>query len=49
MDEVIPLDDLRRAALRAGLAEAMKAQTDEELIEQSWLRKTADFAEGCAR
>jgi ADP-heptose:LPS heptosyltransferase len=28
------------------LAEAVKAQTDHELVEQSWLRKTADFAEG---
>jgi len=35
-----------RATFRAGLAEAVKAQTDHELIEQSWLRKTKDFAEG---
>lgn len=35
-----------RATLRAELAAAVKAQTDHELIEQSWLRKTADFAEG---
>jgi enoyl-CoA hydratase/carnithine racemase len=35
-----------RATLRAGLAEAVKAQTDLELIEQTELRKTADFAEG---
>ncbi|MGH6970440.1 MAG: enoyl-CoA hydratase/isomerase family protein, partial [Caulobacteraceae bacterium] len=35
-----------RATFRAGLAEAVKAQTDHELVEQSWLRKTADFAEG---
>jgi enoyl-CoA hydratase/carnithine racemase len=35
-----------RATLRAGLAEAVKAQTDHELIEQSRLRATADFAEG---
>jgi enoyl-CoA hydratase/carnithine racemase len=35
-----------RATLRAGLAEAVKTQTDHELKEQSWLRKTADYAEG---
>jgi enoyl-CoA hydratase/carnithine racemase len=35
-----------RATLRAGLAEAVKAATDHELIEQTALRKTADFAEG---
>ena len=35
-----------RATFRAGLAEAVKNQTDHELIEQSWLRKTKDFAEG---
>jgi len=35
-----------RATLRAGLAEAVKKQTDHELVEQSWLRKTKDFAEG---
>ena len=35
-----------RATLRAGLAAAVKAQTDHELIEQTALRKTADFAEG---
>ena len=35
-----------RATLRAGLAEAVKKQTDQELVEQSWLRKTKDFAEG---
>ena len=35
-----------RATLRAELAEAVARQTDHELIEQSWLRKTADFAEG---
>ena len=35
-----------RATLRAGLAEAVRAQTDHELIEQTWLRATADFAEG---
>jgi enoyl-CoA hydratase/carnithine racemase len=35
-----------RATFRAGLAEAVKKQTDHELVEQSWLRKTKDFAEG---
>jgi enoyl-CoA hydratase/carnithine racemase len=35
-----------RATLRAGLAEAVKAQTERELVEQTWLRATADFAEG---
>jgi enoyl-CoA hydratase/carnithine racemase len=35
-----------RATFRQGIAEAVKAQTDHELIEQSWLRKTKDFAEG---
>ena len=35
-----------RATFRAGVAEAVKKQTDHELIEQSWLRKTKDFAEG---
>ncbi|HEV2364841.1 MAG TPA: enoyl-CoA hydratase/isomerase family protein [Caulobacteraceae bacterium] len=35
-----------RATLRAGLAEAVKVQTDLELVEQSRLRTTADFAEG---
>lgn len=37
-----------RATLRAGLAEAVKAATDHELVEQVWLRKTADFKEGIA-
>ncbi len=35
-----------RATLRAGLAAAVKAQTDLELIEQTRLRQTSDFAEG---
>jgi enoyl-CoA hydratase/carnithine racemase len=35
-----------RATLRAGLADAVRTQTDHELIEQTWLRATADFAEG---
>ncbi|MEM9139941.1 MAG: enoyl-CoA hydratase/isomerase family protein [Pseudomonadota bacterium] len=37
-----------RDTLRKGLAEAVKAQTDHELIEQTWLRKTEDFKEGVA-
>ena len=35
-----------RATLRQGLAAAVKSQTDHELKEQTWLRATADFAEG---
>jgi len=35
-----------RATFRSELAAAVKAQTDHELTEQTWLRKTADFAEG---
>jgi enoyl-CoA hydratase/carnithine racemase len=35
-----------RATLRGELAAKVKAQTDHEFEEQSWLRKTADFAEG---
>jgi enoyl-CoA hydratase/carnithine racemase len=35
-----------RATFRAGLAAAVKAQTDHELVEQTWLRQTKDFAEG---
>jgi enoyl-CoA hydratase/carnithine racemase len=35
-----------RATLRAGLADAVRRQTDHELTEQTWLRETADFAEG---
>lgn len=35
-----------RAALRAGLADAVRAQTADEAIEQAALRRTADFAEG---
>ncbi|MBA3811606.1 MAG: enoyl-CoA hydratase/isomerase family protein [Caulobacteraceae bacterium] len=38
--------DSTRATMRAGLAAAVKAQTDHELIEQTTLRRTADFAEG---
>ena len=37
-----------RDTLRAGLAEAVKVQTDHELNEQTWLRKTEDFKEGVA-
>ena len=35
-----------RATLREGLAQAVRSQTDHELIEQTWLRATKDFAEG---
>ena len=35
-----------RATLRAGMAAAVKAQTDHELVEQTRLRATQDFAEG---
>ena len=35
-----------RATLRLGLAAAVKAATDHELAEQTWLRRTEDFAEG---
>ncbi|MGE3143574.1 MAG: enoyl-CoA hydratase/isomerase family protein [Hyphomonadaceae bacterium] len=35
-----------RATLRAGLAAAVKAQTDHEDHEQTWLKDTKDFAEG---
>ena len=31
---------------RGGLAQAVQTQTDHEFKEQSWLRQTADFAEG---
>ena len=37
-----------RDTLRSGLADAVKAQTDHELHEQTWLRKTEDFKEGVA-
>ncbi|HSF96781.1 MAG TPA: enoyl-CoA hydratase/isomerase family protein [Thermohalobaculum sp.] len=37
-----------RATLRKGLAEAVRAATDHELAEQTWLRKTEDFREGVA-
>lgn len=35
-----------RETLRRGLAEAIEASTERELIEQEWLRRTADFKEG---
>ena len=35
-----------RATLRGDLAAKVKAQTDHEFEEQTWLRKTKDFAEG---
>ena len=35
-----------RKTMRGDLAERVRAATDHELIEQEWLRKTQDFAEG---
>ena len=35
-----------RETLRRGLAEAVEAATERELVEQEWLRRTADFKEG---
>ena len=35
-----------RATIRSALAEAVRAQTDIEFREQSWLKATKDFAEG---
>ncbi|HWA61640.1 MAG TPA: enoyl-CoA hydratase/isomerase family protein [Caulobacteraceae bacterium] len=35
-----------RKTFRHDLAAAVKAQTDHELVEQTWLRETKDFAEG---
>jgi enoyl-CoA hydratase/carnithine racemase len=35
-----------RATLRGALADAVRRQTAHELKEQTWLRETADFAEG---
>jgi enoyl-CoA hydratase/carnithine racemase len=35
-----------RATLRRGIADAVKAQTDHELVEQSWLARTEDHREG---
>jgi enoyl-CoA hydratase/carnithine racemase len=37
-----------RTTLRHGLAESVRAATDRELAEQTWLRKTEDFREGVA-
>lgn len=37
-----------RATMRQGLAEKVRAATDHELEEQTWLRKTEDFKEGIA-
>jgi enoyl-CoA hydratase/carnithine racemase len=34
------------STLRAGLADAVAAQTEHELKEQQWLRETEDAAEG---
>jgi enoyl-CoA hydratase/carnithine racemase len=35
-----------RATMRAGLADAVKAQTDHEFVEQHRLQQTADHREG---
>lgn len=35
-----------RQTLRRGLAETVEAATERELFEQTWLRRTTDFAEG---
>ncbi len=35
-----------RETLRRGLADAVEAATERELVEQDWLRKTEDFQEG---
>lgn len=35
-----------RESLRRGLADAVEAATERELVEQDWQRKTADFREG---
>ena len=35
-----------RETMRRGLADAVEAATERELVEQDWLRKTEDFKEG---
>jgi enoyl-CoA hydratase/carnithine racemase len=35
-----------RETVRRGLADAVEATTERELVEQDWLRATADFREG---
>jgi len=35
-----------RETVRRGLVDAVEAATERELVEQDWLRKTADFKEG---
>ena len=37
-----------RETMRRGLAEAVEAATERELVEQDWQRKTKDFKEGVA-
>ena len=58
VDEVVPLEDLRPAALRLAreiaenaplilsLHRELDAQTDKEALEQGWLRDTEDYREG---
>jgi enoyl-CoA hydratase/carnithine racemase len=38
--------DSTRETMRRGLADAVEAATERELVEQDWLRKTEDFKEG---
>jgi enoyl-CoA hydratase/carnithine racemase len=38
--------DSTRETMRRGLADAVEAATERELVEQDWLRKTEDFREG---
>jgi hypothetical protein len=35
-----------RETLRRGLADAIEAATERELVEQEWQRRTTDFQEG---
>ena len=35
-----------RETVRRGLIDAIEAATERELVEQDWLRRTEDFAEG---
>ena len=39
-------EELIRYAVRRGLIDAVEAATERELVEQDWLRRTADFQEG---
>jgi enoyl-CoA hydratase/carnithine racemase len=35
-----------RETVRRGFCDAIEAATERELVEQDWLRRTADFKEG---